>query len=81
MLPTLESAVRVLALLVYTGAAAWAALTHTETALFVLHATGAIGGLCALSLAVSYAGLIGEATPGPVADQARDYIESEDWDD
>lgn len=81
MLPTSESAVRVLVLLVYTVAAAWAAFTHADTAWFVLHGTGAFAGLVATSLAVTYAGLIGTATPGPVEDQGADYMERTEWDD
>lgn len=81
MPPLQELYVRVSVLLVYITAAAWAAWTHAHTAWFVLHATGAFGAVCAASLAVTYAGLIGEATPGAGVDQARDYMESEDWDD
>ncbi|QVJ00036.1 hypothetical protein KGD82_13810 [Nocardiopsis eucommiae] len=72
---------RVLVLLVYTVAATWAALSHSDSAWFVLHGTGALAGLIALSLAITYAGLIGMAAPDSDADQARSYMEKEDWDD
>lgn len=81
MLPTLELAVRVLVLCVYTVAAVGVAWIYRDTLAAVIHLTGAIAALCALSLAITYAGLVGEATPGPVADQARDYIERTEWDD
>lgn len=81
MLPTLEPAVRVLVLLVYTVAAAGVAWIYRDTPAAVIHLTGAVAGLCALSLAITYASLIGEATPGPADDQARDYMERTEWDD
>lgn len=81
MLPNLEPAVRVLVLLVYIVAATWAAFTHADSVWFVLHGTGALAGLCAASMAVSYAGLIGAATPGPVDDQGAEFMERTEWDD
>jgi len=81
MLPTLEPAVRVLVLLVYTVAAAGVAWIYRDVPAAVIHLTGALAGLCALSLAITYAGLIGEATPGPVEDQGVDYMERTEWDD
>lgn len=81
MPPRQELYVRVSVLLVYITAAVWAAWTHAHTAWFVLHGTGVLCAIVAASLAVTYAGLIGQATPGPVEDQGRDYMEMEDWDD
>lgn len=79
MPPPQELIVRVFVLLVYTAVAAWAAWTHADTAWAVLHLTGAAAGVCALSMAISYAGAIGSVTSGPVTDQGADYME--EWDD
>lgn len=76
-----EYTMRVFALLVYAVVAGWVAWEQSTAGWFVLHTTGAVCALIAAHLAVTYAGLIGAATPGPVEDQAHDYIESEDWDD
>ena len=81
MPPTQELHVRVFVLLVYTAVAAWAAWTHADTAWAVLHLTGVAAGVCATSMAVSYAGAIGAVTPGPVSDQGADYMDREVWDD
>lgn len=75
-----EKHMRVSALLAYTVAALWVSWTLRESAWAVLHLSGAIAGFCALSLAVSYAGLIGQATESSDDDQARTYMEMEDWD-
>lgn len=80
-MPPPEVPVRVLVLSVYIAAAAWAAWSQRESAWFVLHATAALAGVCAMSLAVSYAGLIGAATPDDSPDQTDDYIERTEWDD
>jgi hypothetical protein len=71
---------RYLILFVYIVAAGWAAWSQRESAWFVLHAVGAISGVCALWLAISYAGALGEFDED-APDQARDYMEREDWDD
>lgn len=84
MPPPQELIVRVLVLLVYMAVAAWAAWTHADTAWAVLHLTGALAGLCALSMAISYAGAFGAATPEPVDDQGAAYMDQmdqEDWDE
>lgn len=78
---TPEYTMRVSALLVYAVVAGWVAWEQSDTGWFVLHATGAVCALIAAHLVVTYAGLIGQATPGPVEDQGRTYMEMEDWDD
>lgn len=80
MMPPTEAAVRVLVLSVYTVTAAWTAWVHQDAPWAVIHIAGALAGVCALSLAVSYAGLIGTITPDDSPDQASDYMR-EDWDD
>ena len=84
MLPNLEPAVRVLVLLVYTVTAVGVAWVYRDTPAAVIHLTGAIAGLCAVSLAITYAGLIGLATPDDSEDQGvtfMDRMDREEWDD
>lgn len=81
MMPPTEVPVRVLVLLVYTATAAWVSWVHQDSPVAVIHIAGVIAGVCALSQAVSYAGLIGAATPDDSPDQADDYIERTEWDD
>lgn len=76
-----EAVVRVFVLLVYTVAAVCVAWGIHDSAWAVLHLTGAAAGVCATAMAVSYAGAIGAATPGPVSDQGADYMDQEVWDD
>ncbi|MFJ9558344.1 MULTISPECIES: hypothetical protein [unclassified Nocardiopsis] len=75
-----EGPMRILALLVYTCTAAWVTWIHRDTPWAVIHITGAIAGLCATGLAVSYAGALGEITPDDAPDEAEDYMR-EGWDD
>lgn len=82
MMPrTQETHMRVFVLLVYTVAAVCVAWDLHDSAWAVLHLTGAAAGVCATSMAVSYAGAIGAATPGPVEDQGAEYMDREVWDD
>jgi len=66
-------------LFVYIVVACWAAWDQRDTVWFVLHATGALAGLCAVGLAVSYAGAMA-AFEDDEPDQADTYMR-EDWDD
>lgn len=84
MMPPQEADVRVLVLLIYIAAAGWMTWTYQDTPAAVIHITGAIAGLCAVSLAVTHAGLIGLATPDDSEDQGvafMDRMEREEWDD
>lgn len=81
MPPPTELIMRVFVLLVYTVAAVCVAWDIHDSAWAVLHLTGALAGVCATSMALSYAGAIGATTPGPVADQGADYMDREVWDD
>lgn len=56
----LEPLMRIV-LVVYVVVAGAAAVDLVSTPWFVLHAAGAAAGVCALGLAVRYAGLVGEA--------------------
>lgn len=76
-----EARMRTCVLLVYTAVAAWVAWSLSDSAWAVLHLTGAAAGVCATSMAVSYAGAIGAVTPGPVEDQGAAYMDREVWDD
>lgn len=78
----LEGPVRVLALLAYTPTAVWVAWVHADTPWSVVHVSGAIAGVCALLLAVSYATRLGELDgPDDTPDQTDEYIERTEWDD
>lgn len=74
---------RVLVLLAYIAVAAWMFWTYQDSPAAIIHLTGAIAAVCATSLAITYASLIGDATPEPggAPDQAEAYIAREDWDD
>lgn len=72
---------RVLVLLVYIAVAAWTFWVHQDSPAAVIHLTGVAAAVCATSLAITYAGLIGEATPDDTPDQADAYITREPWDD
>lgn len=74
------ASVRHLILFVYIIAACWVTWVHQDAPAAVIHIVGVIAGLCALGLALSYAGALGEITPDDDPDQAEDYMR-EDWDD
>ncbi|MFC7330847.1 hypothetical protein [Marinactinospora rubrisoli] len=76
------ASMRTFVLFTYILVAGWVAWDQRETAWFVLHATGALAGLCAVSLAVTYVGRLAELDgPDDESDQALDYMEREEWDD
>lgn len=76
------ASMRTLVLFTYIVAAGWAAWSQRDTAWFVLHATGCLAGVCAMSQALSYAAALGELDgPDDTPDQTDEYIERTEWDD
>ncbi|ASU83609.1 hypothetical protein CDO52_13125 [Nocardiopsis gilva YIM 90087] len=72
---------RYLALVAYIAAAAWTAYDHAATPWFIVHASGAIAGVCALGLAGKHGDLDRELHGEPEPDQARKDIDrwEEEW--
>ncbi|MBB4931349.1 hypothetical protein F4561_002169 [Lipingzhangella halophila] len=74
---------RIAVLIIYTIAAALTAYGYADGPWFVIHAVGAVSALCAAGLAITHAGLIGQAErelygPGE-RDQAQIDIDDNDW--
>lgn len=76
--PLRSPLMRIAVLIVYTVAAAWTAWRFSDTPWFVLHGVGALSALCAAGLAITYAGMVGDAERELYGPGEPDQAE-EDW--